>query len=91
MPPTRPRSRRSGPSNAPTWKAGIAPAQALSPTGEFVERWTTDAFRSYVCDLQAAVDRQLEAPGGDQARDAEDAFCWVTHYERGFWDLATSG
>jgi thiaminase len=32
------------------------------PYREFVERWTTDAFRTYVGDLQAAVDRQLEAP-----------------------------
>ena len=25
------------------------------------------------------------------AREAEDAFFWVTHYERGFWDMAMSG
>jgi thiaminase len=61
------------------------------PYREFVERWTTDGFRSYVDDLQAAVDRQLETSVGDQAREAEDAFLWVTHYERGFWDMATSG
>jgi hypothetical protein len=23
--------------------------------------------------------------------EAEDAFVWVTHYERGFWDTAMSG
>ncbi|MGH9231516.1 MAG: TenA family transcriptional regulator [Acidimicrobiales bacterium] len=61
------------------------------PYREFVERWTTDDFRSYVSDLQAAVDRQHEASVGEQARDAEDAFVWVTHYERGFWDMAMSG
>jgi thiaminase len=61
------------------------------PYRKFVERWTTDAFRSYVDDLRAAVDRQLEASVGDRAREAEDAFLWVTHYERGFWDMATSG
>ena len=61
------------------------------PYREFVKRWTTDEFRSYVGDLQAAVDRQLEAPVGEQARDAEEAFVWVTHYERGFWDMAMSG
>jgi thiaminase len=60
------------------------------PYREFVERWTTDGFRSYVGDLQAAVDRQLEASVGEQAREAEDAFLWVTHYERGFWDMAMS-
>jgi formylaminopyrimidine deformylase / aminopyrimidine aminohydrolase len=60
------------------------------PYREFVERWTTVAFRSYVGDLQAAVDRQHEAPVGEQAREAEDAFLWVTHYERGFWDMAMS-
>jgi hypothetical protein len=49
------------------------------------------AFRSYVGDLQAAVDRQLDAPIGAQAREAEDAFVWVTHYERAFWDMAMSG
>jgi formylaminopyrimidine deformylase / aminopyrimidine aminohydrolase len=61
------------------------------PYREFIERWTTDGFRSYVGDLQAAVDRQLEASVGEQAREAEDAFLWVTHYERGFWDMAMSG
>lgn len=60
------------------------------PYREFVDRWTADAFRSYVGDLQAAVDRQLEATAGDQAREAEEAFWWVTHYERAFWDMATS-
>ncbi|HET6833428.1 MAG TPA: hypothetical protein VFH30_06135 [Acidimicrobiales bacterium] len=61
------------------------------PYREFVERWTTDGFRSYVGDLQAAVDRLVEASVGEQAREAEDAFLWVTHYERGFWDMAMSG
>jgi thiaminase len=37
-----------------------------------------------------SVDRQLEASVGEQAREAEDAFCWVTHYEQGFWDMAMS-
>ncbi len=61
------------------------------PYREFVNRWTTDGFRSYVGDLQSSVDRQLEASVGEQAREAEDAFFWVTHYERGFWDMAMSG
>jgi formylaminopyrimidine deformylase / aminopyrimidine aminohydrolase len=61
------------------------------PYREFVERWTTDEFRSYVGDLQAAVDRQLEASVGEPAREAEETFVWVTHYERGFWDMAMSG
>src|ERR671910_1226291 len=52
------------------------------PYREFVERWTTDAFRSYVGDLQVAADRQLETSAAEQAREAEDAFIWVTHYER---------
>jgi thiaminase len=47
------------------------------PYREFVTRWTADGFRSYV--------------GGEQAREAEDAFFWVTQYERGFWDMAMSG
>jgi formylaminopyrimidine deformylase / aminopyrimidine aminohydrolase len=61
------------------------------PYREFVERWTTDEFRSYVGDLQAAVDRQVVASVGEQAREAEDAFVRVTRYERGFWDMAMSG
>jgi thiaminase len=61
------------------------------PYRNFVERWTTDAFRSYVGDLQAAVDRQLEAAVGEPAREAEEAIVWVAHYERRFWDMAMSG
>jgi thiaminase len=56
-----------------------------------VNRWTTDGFRSYVGDLQSSVDRQLEASVSEQAREAEDAFFWMTHYEGGFWDMAMSG
>jgi formylaminopyrimidine deformylase / aminopyrimidine aminohydrolase len=69
------------------WEGARPGAQ---PYREF-ERWTTDDFRSYVSDLQAVVDRQLEASVGEQAREAEDAFVWVTHYERRFWDMAMSG
>jgi thiaminase/transcriptional activator TenA len=64
---------------------------AAEPYQEFVERWTAPAFRSYVDDLQATVDRQLEVAGTEQVREAEDAFLWVTHYERGFWDMAMGG
>jgi thiaminase len=71
-----------------SWE-GVRPG--AQPYREFVERWTTDAFRSYVDDLQAAVDRQLETAVGEQAREAEDVFVWVTYYERGFWDMAMSG
>ena len=60
------------------------------PYREFVERWTTDAFRSYVGDLQTAVDRQLAASADEEAREAAEAFSWVTQYERGFWDMAMS-
>jgi thiaminase len=56
-----------------------------------VTRWTADGFRSYVGDLESSVDRQLEACVGEQTREAQDAFVWVTHYERGFWDMAISG
>jgi thiaminase len=71
-----------------SWEGARPGAQ---PYREFVDRWTTDAFRSYVGHLQAAVDRQLEGAIGEQAREAEDAFLWVTHYERVFWDMAMSG
>jgi thiaminase/transcriptional activator TenA len=60
------------------------------PYREFVERWTTDAFRSYVGDLQTVVDRELAASAGEQAQEAADAFVWVTRHERGFWDMAMS-
>jgi formylaminopyrimidine deformylase / aminopyrimidine aminohydrolase len=61
------------------------------PYREFVERWTTDAFRSYVRDLELAVDHQLQASASEEARAAEESFLWVVHYERGFWDMAVSG
>ena len=70
-----------------SWDSARPGAQ---PYREFVNRWTTDGFRSYVGDLQSSVDRQLEASVGEHAREAEDAFLWVTHYERGFWDMAMS-
>jgi formylaminopyrimidine deformylase / aminopyrimidine aminohydrolase len=71
-----------------SWQGARPGAQ---PYQEFVTRWTTDGFRSYVGDLQTSVGRQLEACVGEQAREAEDAFFWVTHHERNFWNMATSG
>jgi hypothetical protein len=80
---------------APALSLPLRPCSARrddrSREGECVERWITDAFPSYVGDLQAAVDRQLEASVGEQAREAEDALPWVTHSERRFWDMAMSG
>ena len=69
-----------------SWDGAPAGAQ---PYREFVMRWTTDGFRSYVGDLQTCVDRQLEACVGEQVREAEDALVWVTHYGPSFWDMAT--
>jgi thiaminase len=37
------------------------------PYRDFVNRWTTDGFRSYVGDLQSSVDRQLQASVGVQS------------------------
>lgn len=41
-----------------SWDSARPGAQ---PYREFVKRWTTDGFRSYVGDLQSSVDRELEA------------------------------
>ena len=71
-----------------SWDSARPGAQ---PYRDFVARWTTDAFRSYVGDLQVAVDRQLGASAVEQAQEAEEEFVWVTHYERSFWDMAMSG
>jgi hypothetical protein len=81
-------SRRDRTGIEQSWDGARPGAQ---PDREFVTRWTADGFRSYVGDLQSSVDRQLEACVGEQAREGQDAFVWVTHYERGFWDMAMSG
>lgn len=72
-------------------EAWEAARPGADPYREFVSRWTTDEFRAYVDTLEATTERRLEAAGPEQARDAEDAFVWVAHYERRFWDMAMTG
>ena len=51
---------------------------------EFVERWTSDAFATYVDALEAAANRAISR-GGDTEREA---FRWVARYEKDFWEMA---
>ncbi len=51
---------------------------------EFVERWTSDAFATYVGALEAAANRAI-SQGGDPEREA---FRWVAKYEKDFWEMA---
>ena len=51
---------------------------------EFVERWTSDAFATYVDALEAAANRAI-GQGGDTEREA---FRWVARYEKDFWEMA---
>jgi len=51
---------------------------------EFVERWTSDAFATYVGALEAAANRAI-SQGGDTEREA---FRWVAKYEKDFWEMA---
>jgi len=51
---------------------------------EFVERWTSDAFATYVDALEAAANRAI-SQGGDTEREA---FRRVAKYEKDFWEMA---
>ncbi len=51
---------------------------------EFVERWTSDAFATYVGALEAAANRAI-GRGGNPEREA---FRWVAKYEKDFWEMA---
>ena len=55
--------------------------------GEFVDRWTNDAFRAYVADLARATDRALAGAGPAEVAAAEDAFVWTARYEAAFWQM----
>ena len=54
---------------------------------EFVEHWTTDAFRTYVEALEQAAGRAMTAHP-EHADEAEASFLWVARYEREFWQMA---
>lgn len=58
---------------------------------EFVERWTTDAFKDYVDSLENAVDTALAAASKEDRALAEVYFLWIARYEKDFWDMALSG
>ena len=55
---------------------------------EFVEHWTTDAFRAYIDALVAAADNALSAASPHERVGAEEAFIWTARYERDFWQMA---
>lgn len=52
---------------------------------EFVERWTNDAFATYVAALEAATSRVL----GHNADAEREAFRQVARCERAFWEMAS--
>ena len=58
---------------------------------EFVERWTTGAFKDYVDGLENAVNNALAAASKKDRAEAEVYFLWIARYEKDFWDMALSG
>lgn len=55
---------------------------------EFIDRWTTPEFQTYVDALVQATDRALAASTPELRAEAEDAFLWTARYERDFWQMA---
>ncbi len=64
------------------WRGARPGAEAFR---EFVERWTNDAFATYVAALEAATSRVL----GHNADAEREAFRQVARYERAFWEMAS--
>lgn len=58
---------------------------------EFIDRWTSDAFKDYVDGLEIAVNRALAKASKAERAEAEIYFLWVVRYEKDFWDMALSG
>lgn len=58
---------------------------------EFIDRWTSDAFKEYVDGLEAAVDKAMATATKEERAMAEVYFMWVVRYEKDFWDMALSG
>ncbi len=64
------------------WRGARPGAEAFR---EFVERWTNDAFATYVAALEAATSRVL----GHNADAEREAVRQVARYERAFWEMAS--
>ncbi len=64
------------------WRGARPGAEAFR---EFVERWTNEAFATYVAALEAATSRVL----GHTADAEREAFRQVARYERAFWEMAS--
>jgi len=60
----------------------VLPAQG--PYREFIERWSSPAFRQYVGALEALVERHPH-------RDAQEQFNHVLEHERDFWRMSWEG
>jgi formylaminopyrimidine deformylase / aminopyrimidine aminohydrolase len=58
---------------------------------EFVDRWTTPAFKDYVDGLKNAVNRVLASASKEDRALAEVYFLWIALYEKDFWDMVLNG
>jgi thiaminase/transcriptional activator TenA len=58
---------------------------------EFIDRWTSDAFRDYVDGLEAAVDKAMAGASKEELAIADVYFMWIVRYEKDFWDMALTG
>ncbi|MPZ88006.1 MAG: transcriptional regulator [Nitriliruptorales bacterium] len=70
------------------WTAVRERAAASSPYWGFIDNWSSSAFRAYVADLAALLDRVTDgAPGHAEQR----AFSRVVRFELRFWHAVHAG
>jgi thiaminase len=69
------------------WSAVRRSVPASSPYRDFVDNWSSDAFRTWVDDVAALLDRTVPQPGPTVTL----AFGRVVRFELRFWDAVHAG
>ena len=74
-----------------TWTAVAARSPAGSPYRDWIDNWTSEAFRGFVADLGGELDALAGSPSAAVAERLGRVFAGAVRFELAFWEMCWRG
>ena len=74
-----------------TWTAVAARSPAGSPYRDWIDNWTSEAFRGFVADLGGELDALAGSPSPAVAERLGQVFTGAVRFELAFWEMCWRG
>jgi thiaminase len=74
-----------------TWTAVAARSPAGSPYRDWIDNWTSEAFRAFVADLGGELDALAGSPSPAVAERLGRVFTGAVRFELAFWEMCWRG